>query len=529
LPGVPAPFLPMAGAYTGALRAEASLKPTFAWRAPEEEGSCAALTYEIELSRECVPGELQDCAFEDPELRESGLEAAEWTPSEPLPVSRVVPVGSLYAWRVRACEKPERCSNWSRVSYVNVGRLIDDIDADGYSDRVEVGSDGEVSAMLFSGDDATPLAASTAKEGGIGAPTHGRLLGDVNGDEFPDMVVWSADSTTEPPRVILGATTPSGWTSEAMSAPLESYHRGGRAGDLDADGFADVAISEFELVGSGARKGITRLYRGHSAFSLAGPINVTPPDTVSPAQFGVALEGGFDSNADGYADLFILDNSDGTLFLVRGAGSLSSAIDASVQSPYLAAATLPLASELLFVGDRDGDGYGDLAASTTGEDGLAIHVFSGGPLLPQAPVVNVSVGSAYVSLEWVGGGVDLGSDGRDDFVVHALESVDAASRLRVLPGSTEAQTAEAFLDFANFGTTQFFRSSLAGGDYDGDGVFDLTVRGAGSQITLLRGGKPASKIANCAQFEDSFPLIGDWCSVENSTFSGPDYVGAAVR
>ncbi len=77
---------------------------------------------------------------------------------------------------------------------------------------------------------------------------------------------------------------------------------------------------------------------------------------------------------------------------------------------------MPLASELLFVGDRDGDGYGDLAASTTGEDGLAIHVFSGGPLLPQAPVVNVSVGSAYVSLEWVGGGVDLGSDGRDDFV-----------------------------------------------------------------------------------------------------------------
>ncbi len=333
LPGVPAPFLPMAGAYTRALRAEASLTPTFTWRAPEEEGSCAALTYEIELSRECVPGELKDCAFEDPELRESSLEAAEWTPSEPLPSepSRA----RWFALRLASASlaKPERCSNWSRVSYVNVGRLIDDIDADGYSDRVEVGSDGEVSAMLFSGDDATPLAASTAKEGGIGAPTHGRLLGDVNGDEFPDMVVWSADGTTEPPRVILGATTPSGWTSEAMSAPLEGYHRGGRAGDLDADGFADVAISEFELVGSGALKESRAYIAGTRLSAWPGRSTSRLRTRYRPRSSGWRSRE--DSIRTRMATPIFSSSTTATGLSSSCAerGSLSSAIDASVRSP----------------------------------------------------------------------------------------------------------------------------------------------------------------------------------------------------
>ncbi len=105
LPAAPSPFLPMAGAYTGAVGAERSLMPKFAWRAPEAAGTCGVLTYEIELTRECEPGKLQECAFEDPEVRDAGLVSTEFTPSEPLPVSEAPPVGSLYAWRARATRR----------------------------------------------------------------------------------------------------------------------------------------------------------------------------------------------------------------------------------------------------------------------------------------------------------------------------------------------------------------------------------------------------------------------------------------
>jgi hypothetical protein len=527
LPGAPAPLLPMAGAYTGAVRAESSLKPKFAWQVPETDGSCGGLTYELELTRECEPGKLQDCAFVEPDVTAAGLELPEFSPEDPLPVSEDVPVGAFYAWRVRACDAPERCSEWSRVSYVHVGRLIDDINADGYSDLVEVGEDEEVSGMLLRGDGATPLAANAAIEAEIGAPTHGRLLGDVNGDAFPDMVLWSTE-LAEPPRVILGASTPAGWTSAVMTGALQSRHRAGRAGDLDGDGFADVAISEFDLASDGGTaRGVVRLYRGRAELDLVGPVNVVPPDGTTSAQFGAALEGGFDSNADGYADLFVMDDDEGRLHLLRGKTSLPSSIDASIQSSSLIAAVSHY-SDLIAVGDLNGDGYQDIGATVRRLNDLAIQIFSGGAEPSSEPLANIVLPSAYVALEWAGG-VDLGTDGRADLVLHEMESLDAASRIAVLPGSAQDQTVDDLVGLANFQTTQFFRLGVTRGDYDGDGAWDIAFGAMNPSLTLLRGGKPAPKSEICAQSTESLPLIGDWCSVENVSIATPAYSGTAVR
>ena len=521
LPDVPAPLLPMAGAYTGAVRAESSLKPKFAWQASEATGSCGGVTYEIELTRECEPGKLQDCGFDEPDVRESGLESPEFTPEDPLPVSDDVPVGALYAWRVRACDGPERCSAWSRVSYANVGRLIDDINADGYSDVVEVGEDDEVAGVFLMGDGATPLAAHMTIEIDLGAPTHGRLLGDVNGDAFPDMVLWSS-WTTDAPRVVLGASSPQDWTSRVMSSPLQLYHRGGRAGDLDADGFADVAISEFELASTPViPKAVVRLYRGRSDFDLVGSLNLLPPSGTTVPQFGAALAGGFDSNADGYSDLVIMDDDEGALHFVRGKSSFPSAIDASIKSATLPGVSSSDYTELCAIGDRDGDGYGDIAAFVRTLDGGLLQTFSGGAEPSPEPTAHLQFTSNTYAIECVGG-YDLGGDGRDELFVHVLESLDAASYVRALPGSSEEQTADDSFQVDSFGSASFFAGGLIGGDYDGDGALDLKIRLA-EKINLLRGGKPASTSANCSQPETSFSLIGDWCSVEKDDLSTPPY------
>jgi hypothetical protein len=536
LPGAPAPFLPMAGAYTGAPRSDEALKPKFAWRAPEMEGTCSLLTYEIELTRECVPGKLEECGFEAPDVRESGIEATEWSPSEALPVSEAVPVGALYAWRVRACDAPEHCSAWSRVSYVNVGRLVDDINADGYSDLVGLQGGADVAGVFFSGDGATPLEANTLiNEDLTGGAAEGRFLGDVNGDEFPDMLVWQEWEHEVAPRVVLGAASPAGWTSVAMSGPLDARHGGGRAGDLDGDGFADVAISEFKVPeDSGTPPGVVRLYRGRSSFSLSTPVNILAPEGSSPADFGVALEGGFDSNADGKPDLFILDDSDGLIHVLRGSTELHSVIGGSIDSPKLKNLGAGWRSQLLGLGDRNQDGYGDLAVvvhtSGLAENNGTIQVFLGGSELSQDPAVDFTV-DASEKFSWAGRG-DLGADELADLVIYPRYSFSGSSgyrgHLRALPGSTENQTTSDLVQIANFGEQLDNYSSLAIGDYDGDGAPDLTIDVGGSQRRLFRGGTVGPTLDGCVQPSTSFTRINDWCSVKSSTMTSL-HIENAVR
>ncbi len=81
---------------------------------------------------------------------------------------------------------------------------------------------------------------------------------------------------------------------------------------------------------------------------------------------------------------------------------------------------------------------------------------------------------------------------------------------------------------ADFGEQLDNYSSLAVGDYDGDGVFDLTVYLSGSQRRLFQGGKAAPTSASCVQPSTSSSMIGDWCSVKSSTLAST-YTESAVR
>jgi hypothetical protein len=140
LPTRPRLLAPAIGAHTGSAFADASLMPTLRWMAAAE-GSCGELSYQVQFDDSCIPGD-SACAFDSPELDESGITELVWRPTTPLPVSTDVPVGTQYFWRVRACEPGDRCSDWSEARYLNVGRLRDDFNADGFSD---------VFAMLLTG------------------------------------------------------------------------------------------------------------------------------------------------------------------------------------------------------------------------------------------------------------------------------------------------------------------------------------------------------------------------------------------
>jgi hypothetical protein len=394
----------------------------------------------------------------------------------------------------------------------------------------------DVGGTLLNGDGATPLAANTTfGEDLTGGAAEGRFLGDVNGDEYPDMVVWHEWEHEVVPRVILGAASPAQWSSVAMSNPLDARHGGGRAGDLDADGFADVAVSEFKVPEDGGTPpGVVRLYRGRSSFGLSTPVNILAPEGSTPADFGVAVEGGFDSNADGTPDLFVLDDSDGLIHVVWGSTAVPHAVGDSIDSPKLKNLGAGWRSQLRALEDRNGGGYGDLAVvvhtSGNAENNATIQIFSAGSELSQDPAVDLTV-DASDGFAWTGGS-DLGDDGLADLIILPEYQFSGSSgyrgHLRALPGGSGSQTASDLVKVADFGEQLDNYSTLAVGDYDGDGAPDLTIYVAGSQRRLFRGGIAAATLAGCVQPSTSFTQISDWCSVNSSTSASP-YTESAVR
>src|SRR5262249_27529401 len=134
-PAAPRLKRPMRGAYTGSLHAPsalATLRPTFSWAAVEP--TCGATTYEMQADDSCSPGALDTCAFPSPELAAKGISALTYAPPSDLKVATAPPVGAFYAWRVRACDAAARCGAWSEVRYLEVGRVREDINGDGYGD-----------------------------------------------------------------------------------------------------------------------------------------------------------------------------------------------------------------------------------------------------------------------------------------------------------------------------------------------------------------------------------------------------------
>jgi hypothetical protein len=120
---------------------------------------------------------------------DTSVSEAEFQPALDLPVSSEAPVGALYAWRVRTCDAAARCSAWSDVAYLHVGRTQQDVNGDGYADVL---AGLAVQDIYFGGPgfDAGAEAQIT-----IGAPgsTQARFIGDVNGDGFGDWGFLEAD------------------------------------------------------------------------------------------------------------------------------------------------------------------------------------------------------------------------------------------------------------------------------------------------------------------------------------------------
>lgn len=191
--------------------------------------------------------------------------------------------------------------------------------------------------------------------------------------------------------------------------------------------------------------------------------------TAAPALPGGSGPGAMatgDFNGDGNVDLAVVGISDSvSVFLSNGDGTFQAAVDYNVASQPMSIA----------VGDFNGDGKLDLAVVNNLSDSVSVLLGKGDGTFQ--PATNSAAGSTPTSVA-VG---DFNGDGKLDLVV--VNNLSASVSVLLGKGDGTFQTA------VNYGVGLGI-TSVAAGDFNGDGKLDLVVGGvtaANSNVSVLLG------------------------------------------
>ncbi len=263
-----------------------------------------------------------------------------------------------------------------------------DVNGDGYSDilvgspnwNTPFASAGRVQLFLGSASGI----ASTAAWSQQGAQANARLgfsvssAGDVNGDGYSDVAIGAPGMASEG-RVLVFAGGGTG-LGAAPAYTLAGNNQAGcefgasvaLAGDVNGDGFSDLLVGAPSYNNGLAGQGKAYCYHGAAASLALGWSTTGVPGN---GQLGFCVAGAGDLNGDGYSDAAIgapyqpkaPTSNNGAVHLFRG--NAGTGLGVASSSVIYGAGSANFGYSVSTAGDMNGDGYADLIVGAPGTTG----------------------------------------------------------------------------------------------------------------------------------------------------------------
>ncbi len=257
------------------------------------------------------------------------------------------------------------------------------------------------------------------------------------------------------------------------------------AGDVNGDGFADIAVGAPWDENGQTNEGIVYVYPGSSSF-ISNLNSWTESNQVSAATgWSVATAG--DVNGDGYADMIVGaafyddgEGDEGRAFLLLGSAT------GLISTAWLAEGNQTSAqfgASVSTAGDVNGDGYDDVIVSaprfdaTFTDEGKAFVYLGGAGGLAASPAWTTLGGvlsAGYGASVSTAG--DVNGDGYADVIVGAPQGTTGLGWVSVFLGSAAGlSTNPAWTVQNNQPGAQFGNSVDTAGDVNGDGYADVII------------------------------------------------------
>ncbi|WKZ67962.1 MAG: FG-GAP-like repeat-containing protein [Flavobacteriales bacterium] len=334
--------------------------------------------------------------------------------------------------------------------------------------------------------------------------------GDVNGDGYSDIIVGATrfdNGQSNEGRAFVfhgSATGPAAapnWTFESDFANAELGIAVATAGDVNGDGFSDVAIGANGYTNGHTNEGRIYVFRG-SATGLPATPNWTFESDVALARLGTSVACAGDVNGDGYSDViagaFDLSNgqtNEGRAYVFHGsAANLPAAPSWTFESNQ---ASARLGRSVAGAGDVNGDGFSDVIIGVYNWDngkGRALVFHGAGVGLPAAPnwSEEIDLPNAWFGYSVATAG-DVNGDGYSDAIIGAWQyygGLVGEGAAFVYHGSpTGLAAAPAWWREGDQFTAHFGEAVACAGDINGDGFADILVGAPDFDQTLSGTGR----------------------------------------